>query len=343
MMGQVLLKEIHEQPRAIRDSLSALDEVDLGSVVELPVKRVVLMGMGSSYNAALYGQHLFSQLTSSTAQACLSSDYLYYQPRVEPEDLVILVSQSGETVETVRACRLLKEKGFRRVLALTNTEESTLTKLSRVSLLTKAGEERASSTKTYLSALAVLNLLVRSIGSQVGALSPEAGSEARLRLMGLADLLDEKMDSWRKLSEEIAERVNKASTRFLLARGPNIATARTGALLFKEASKLWVEASDAAEFRHEALELVRSGFTAILLAAGPTRDPSAKLAADMERLGAEAQILFPEDLGMGEGWSEDLTVFPYTVLIELAAYSSALRRGVDPDVFAVMRKVTLEE
>ncbi|MEM4316189.1 MAG: SIS domain-containing protein [Nitrososphaerota archaeon] len=337
------MREIREQPSAIRETVSAIDLSTLEPLGKIRVKRVILMGMGSSYMAALYGQYLFSQLANMHAHAYLSSDYLYYPPPVDNEDFVIMISQSGETVETVNACRLLVGKGFRNVLALTNTEDSTLARMASLRLVTKAGIEKASATKTYLSALAALNILARVIRSSSVSLAHDLVANVRANLIRISALLEERMDGWRVHCENIANSFSKASTRFLLGRGFNLPTAMTGSLLFKEASKIWVEACDAAEFRHEALDLVGECFAAVLLVSGPTRGLSVKLASKLRRLGGDVIVVLPEDIGMYEGWGEEMIVFPYTVLVQIAAHTTALRRGVDPDLFTAMAKVTLEE
>ena len=340
--GEILMREILEQPSAIKESLSAVDLSELAHLFRKPLSRVILMGMGASFNAALYGQFLFSQLTHVRAQAYLSSDLLYYPPPISKEDLVIFVSQSGHTVETVRAATLLKESGFGRTLALTNTADSPLTKATGLSIVTRAGVERASSTKTYVSALAVLNLIAKAAANMLTD-SKAYDYDPKQRLMLISDLLADKMGGWSEKIRSVVDVFKQASVRFLLARGFNLATAKTGSLLFKEAAKIWVEAYDAAEFRHEALELINERAAAIIIAAGPTEQVSRKLAVNMEKLGGTALVFTPMDLGFDERIDEDLTVFPFTTFLELAAHAMALSRGVDPDIFTAMSKVTLEE
>lgn len=341
--GEILISEIKEQPSAIRDTVNAVDLSGLELHLGKPMKRIILLGMGSSYYAALYGQYLFSQVAKTQAQAVLSSDILYYPPVVGKEDLVITISQSGETVETVKACRTLRERGFRNILTITNTEGSTLTKMTDLSIVTRAGVEKASATKTYLSTLAVLNLLARFIECRNVDSSLDVLRRVRANLLRVADFLELHMDEWSAIYENIAEVFLRASTRFLLGRGFNVATVMAGSLLFKEAAKIWVEACEAAEFRHEALELVRKTFSAVLITTDSTKDVTIKLASSLRRLGGDVIQILPEDLRIPEKLGEELTVFPYTVLVQLASYSSALKRGVDPDIFAVMTKVTLEE
>ncbi len=341
-MGQMLFSEICEQPEAIRRTISSFDPTELEPVLARPLKRVVLMGMGASFYAAIYGRYLFSQIMGIQGDAYLASDYLYYPPVIDVDDLVILISQSGETVETTRVCRLLRDRGFKRILALTNTEGSTLTRTANFSIITKAGTERASSTKTYLSAIAILNLVSKLCSSAVNRARVDVDEVGR-QIIHVADQLAKKINTWDRLLDIIVKGFIEASTRFIISRGFNMATAMIGSLLFKEATKIWVEAYDGAEFRHEALELVKEGVTAIILAEGRTKHLSIRLATQIEKLGGTPIVITCEELGFDQGVSEDLTVFPFTVLLQLAAYSTSLKLGVNPDIFRSMRKVTLEE
>jgi glucosamine--fructose-6-phosphate aminotransferase (isomerizing) len=341
-MGQILLSEIREQPEAIRRTISSVDLTEIEPVLARPLKRVVLMGMGASFYAAMYGRYLFSQITGIQGEAYLASDYLYYPSRVDVDDLVILISQSGETVETTKVCRLLRDRGLNRILALTNTEGSTLTRTSNFSIITRAGIERASSTKTYLAALSILNLLSRLCAKSVNRMREDV-DEAGGQIIDVADQLAKRMKDWDRLLDVIVEGFIEASTRFIISRGFNMSTAMIGSLLFKEATKIWVEACDGAEFRHEALELVRGGFTAVILAEGRTKHLSIRLATQIEKLEGTPIVTTCEDLGFDQWVSEDLTVFPFTVLLQMAAYSTSLKLGVNPDIFRSMRKVTLEE
>jgi len=336
--GEILLKEIFEQPNAIQETLMAINLSELESFFREPLKNIILMGMGASFNAAVYGQYLFRQFAKVNASAILSSDYIYYPFPVTKDDLVILISQSGETVETVKAAQLLKSKGVDRVFSITNTAGSTLTKIVNFNIITRAGIEKASSTKTYISALAALNLIAKTAISQLIDYTT-----VRSKLMLIANDLMLKMNNWKTIIEKIAEMFQYSSTRFILASGYNLATSKIAALLFKEAAKIWVEAYDAAEFRHESLEIVKNKTCALILATGPRKQLLINFGEKIKNLGGLSLVLTTSDIGYHEEMEEDLTVFPLTVLLQLTVHNVALKLGVDPDVFLNMRKVTLEE
>ncbi|SDF46701.1 glutamine--fructose-6-phosphate transaminase (isomerizing) [Halorientalis regularis] len=248
-----MLKEIHEQPRALRQCFRGrVDElsgtVDLADLGDLSPRGVQLVACGTSYHAAVYAAQLFQQ-AGIPAQAFLASEYATSPPPIG-DALVIGVTQSGETADTLSALREARKRGAR-TLAVTNTVGSTVARECDHAMYIRAGPEiGVAATKTFSSQIAALNLLALAITS-VG--------DAREVISGLRDLpgaVQEILDT--STAQEIAETYRDAESYFFIGRGLHYPVALEGALKMKEITYKHAEGFAAGELKHGPLALVTS-------------------------------------------------------------------------------------
>lgn len=341
----ILLQEIREQPRAIIDTIE-LESQEIKRVSSLlRGHRIRFLGMGSSYYASVYAKYLLQDLAQADVEAWIASEFIHYPSAVSSKDVVVAVSQSGESVETVRAVQLLKKAG-NRVLGITNQPESSLAKLSDTLLLTHAGEEKAGATKTFVAALALLNQLAVSTALKVKQISEWRTAEFARRLLICARDIEDELPSWEERAKPWGQCLAESRAAMILGRGFDIAGAMQGALLIKEVAKIPTEAMTGGEFMHGPIEIVTQDLFMIALCSGRTMTLMRQLGKRVGKIGGRFMILSPYE-GINtvkfREKNEILTIFPSTALLELLAYFSALEKGLDPDRFRFISKVTTVE
>ncbi|WP_136718019.1 glutamine--fructose-6-phosphate transaminase (isomerizing) [Halorientalis salina] len=258
-----MLKEIHEQPRALRQCLRGrvgelAGEVDLGDLGDLTPRAVQFVACGTSYHAAVYATQLFQQ-AGIPAQAFLASEYTTSTPPIG-DSLVVGVTQSGETADTLSALREAQRRGAR-TLAVTNTVGSTAARECDHALYIRAGPEiGVAATKTFSSQIAALNLLTLGIAS---------GDDDREVISGLRDLpsaVQEILDD--SVARDVAETYRDAGSYFFIGRGLNYPVALEGALKMKEITYKHAEGFAAGELKHGPLALVTEDTPVFALVTG---------------------------------------------------------------------------
>lgn len=343
----ILLREVREQPRAVRKTIDAeKDEAD--HVARLMRRRQIhFVGMGSSYYASLYASYVIAGLTQRTAQTHLASEFIHYPSSVGVGHIIVALSQSGESVETVKAVRFLKKKG-NIIVGVTNEPTSTLARLSDRVLLTRAGKERASSTKTFASTLAILYYLVVALAAQSKEVSEKKRDFLIERLSRMSRSLDMKFGIWNNDSEAQSSKFTNCRAAAVLARGPNLPAALQGALLLKEVAKIPTEGMSSGEFAHGPVEILSRNITVIILGSKRTSELQSRLALRSKSLHARTLMItrsMPRNVDSicyGE-IDEYLAVFPCAVILELLAYHAALKQHLNPDKFRFIQKVTTQE
>ncbi|MBS3873057.1 MAG: glutamine--fructose-6-phosphate transaminase (isomerizing) [Firmicutes bacterium] len=259
-----MLKEIHEQPRALRDTVSPrlLDDQttlaeEIGLTKELidSVKRVVIVACGTAYHAGLVGKNLIEKLARLPVEVDVASEFRYREPILDPSDLVIIISQSGETADTLAALREAKRQKCR-VVAITNVVGSSVARESRHVLYTWAGPEIAvASTKAYTTQLAALTLMAVHIGLARGAISSSRAGELLAGLKAIPSLVEEILAQADAI-RDVALRLSQSESVFFIGRGLDYSVALEGALKLKEISYIHAEAYAAGELKHGTLALV---------------------------------------------------------------------------------------
>ncbi len=270
-----MLKEIIEQPQSVASAMRERVDFQEGRI-DLPefpltvddvrgLRRVVLIGCGTSLHAAQVGRYLIERLAGLPAEAESASEFRYRDPYIDDRTLVVPIGQSGETADTVAAMHLAQEKGGR-LVTICNVENSQATRLAEGTLYMRSGIEiGVASTKTFLTSLTTLNLLAAYLGQVRGTLSKDRIRELVDGLANCPRLVGEllaDMDIYRQLARQLYTYEN-----FLfLGRGVNTAIAMEGALKLKEISYIHAEGFPAGEMKHGPIALIDRGMATLALA-----------------------------------------------------------------------------
>ena len=268
-----MLKEIHEQPRVIRDTLAGrlvggqleIDELDLSSEELNLIDRVYVIACGTSYHAGLIAKELIEGWARIPTEVEVASEFRYRNPIITPTTLVVAVSQSGETADTLAAIRDARIKGAR-VFGITNVLGSPVARESDGVIYTKANKEIAvASTKSFLGQVVSLTLLAMLLAQAKGKLRM---NQIRLLFRELADTAEqvERILADTSAVDEAAHACVDAASALFIGRGMGAAVAKEGALKLKEISYLHAEAYAAGEMKHGPIALIDDGFPVIAVA-----------------------------------------------------------------------------
>src|ERR671912_383891 len=270
-----MLKEIFEQPMAVKETVLGRASVEKGKVflheIDIPdqvlrgIERIVILACGTSWHSALVGKFLIESLARIPVDVDYGSEYRYRDPIVPENTLAIVITQSGETADTLAALREAKKKGARSI-AICNVVGSMATRESEGTVYTHAGPEiGVASTKAFTSQLVALHLLALYLGQIRGTLSAE---QARPHIEGLTQLpmLLEQVLKCEPLTEEIAKRFHQRSDFLFLGRGVNYPIALEGALKLKEISYIHAEGYPAGEMKHGPIALIDNNMPVVSIA-----------------------------------------------------------------------------
>jgi glucosamine--fructose-6-phosphate aminotransferase (isomerizing) len=343
----ILLRELREQPSAVRDTIDE-ERFKVQQIARLlERKRIHFFGMGSSYFASLYASYLFADLTRSPVTNHLASEFLHYPSVISPREISVALSQSGESIETVEAVRLLRRRG-NFVVGVTNEPRSALARLSNRIILTHAGKESASSTKTFASTLAILYCIAVAVAARMKEISEGRKDSLLEGLTRMTLALDASLSSWNDQARYHSNRLVNSQATVILARGPNLPAALQGALLMKEVAKMPAEGMSSGEFAHGPIEAITSRISVVVLGGGRTSKLQSHLALRSKAIGGRTLLIAPtearglDSIAFGRV-DDNLAVFPCAVLLELLAYHTALRKRISPDNFKFIKKITTQE
>jgi glutamine---fructose-6-phosphate transaminase (isomerizing) len=343
-----MLKEIHEQPRALTDTLTGRldlehDDVNFdGLKLDMAnVKRVVMIACGTSYHASLVGKFLIEGMARLPVEVDLASEFRYRDPLVGPGDLVVAISQSGETADTMGAVREAKQKGAT-VLAISNVVDASIPRLADHAFYTHAGPEiGVASTKAFTTQLVSLALLAIHLGRRTGGLSPERARELLAELAALPQKMQEVVEHGAQL-QVIARRYGGAHGFLFLGRGNQYPIALEGALKLKEISYIHAEGYAAGEMKHGPIALIDADLPVVVLA--PRNSNYDKVISNLTEVRArEGKIIAiatrgDHDIGSS---ADEVVLLPDTapelqpiltcVPLQLLAYFVADFKGTDID------------
>jgi glucosamine--fructose-6-phosphate aminotransferase (isomerizing) len=320
-----MLKEIFEQPAAVRETLRS-DPAALKRLSEEMEKArgVYLVGCGTSYHAALVGKYLLSKLANLSVEAVLSSEF-QESCRVEKGELVLAITQSGETADTLKAARLAKEKGAK-VACLVNVVGSTITRESDLTCYIHAGPEiSVVATKTFTSQLAYLLRLALSLSSK------------KLNLSNLHEMIETVLKQMQPKTKELASRYRSIEDIYLISRGIGYPIAMEGALKLKEVAYVHAEAMAGGELKHGTLALIEEGTPVMaLVPPGEVRDRMFSNIQEVKARGAKVVAIACERIPNVETCllpPVEETLFPFLSILplQLLSYYLAVERGCDPD------------
>jgi glucosamine--fructose-6-phosphate aminotransferase (isomerizing) len=269
-----MLKEIHEQPKAYRDTMGsrispdgrrvALPELKLSADDIRNIRRIHIVACGTALHAGLVGKHVIESLARIPVEADVASEYRYRNPIITPDTLVIVVSQSGETADTLAALREAKRAGAR-VLAITNVVGSSVAREADDVIITWAGPEIAvASTKAYTTQLIAFYLFGLHLAQTLGTKDEEFVASVIAAMKELPGQVEEILGHSAVL-KRIAESLAKHGNLFFIGRGVDWAVAQEGSLKLKEISYIHSEAYAAGELKHGTLALIEEGTPVIAL------------------------------------------------------------------------------
>jgi glucosamine--fructose-6-phosphate aminotransferase (isomerizing) len=346
-----MLKEIHEQPRAVAQTLDErvaggkLLEAAFGPAAQEVFARteaVRIVACGTSYHAGLVAKYFIEQICRLPCWVEIASEYRYRNPVVPKNTLFVSVSQSGETADTLAALRLARQGGYLSQLTICNVPESSLVRESELVMLTRAGPEiGVASTKAFTTQLSALGMLVVALAKFNGA---DGERERGLvhRLLGIPSQIESAL-ALDGTIRELAHRFADKQHALFLGRGAMYPIALEGALKLKEISYIHAEAYPAGELKHGPLALVDQDMPVIAVA--PNNDLLEKLKSNLQEVRARGGELFVfADPESGIAPSDGVTVIEmprhvtyfqapavYTVPLQLLAYHCAILKGTDVD------------
>lgn len=364
-----MLREIYEQPQALATTIEhyapggALTAETFQPIVDSIGRRerLVIAASGSSRHAGLAGEIMLEDLAGIPVDVEYASEYTYRSTHTLHNPGVILISQSGETADTLAALHEAAARGLATV-AITNNASSSMATEATASLPTYAGIEKAiPATKSFTTQLAVLYSLALHLARFRGRMTQQAAEVYGRQLMEIPWLIQASLPGWQKQIEAVAPQVANSSTLLYLGRGPHYAIAREGALKLKESAYLNAEGYPSGELKHGPNALVSKEAPLIMIATADAGDPDSllryskvlQLMKDMREQGARIVALATEGDKEVPRYSDSCLFIPASndllstilevVPLQLLAYTLAISRGIDVDRPRNLVKAVVEE
>ena len=346
-----MLKEIYEQPKSIQDTMrgrllpnhtTKLSGIDNHLETFLNAKRIVIVACGTSWHAGLVGEYLLEEYARIPVEVEYASEFRYRNPIINKGDIVIAISQSGETADTLAALKLAKEKGAF-IYGICNVVGSSIARITHSGTYTHAGPEiGVASTKAFTTQLTVLTLIALHLGHKKGTLSTETYHHLCKELERIPQLLETTIKTVDHKVAEIAKSYKTATNCLYLGRGFNFPTALEGALKLKEISYIHAEGYPAAEMKHGPIALIDENMPVIFIA--PSKGHYDKVVSNAQeikaRKGKIIAVVTEGDTQMAglanhvieiPEISEALTPILASVPLQLLSYYIAIKRGCNVD------------
>ncbi|RLI17979.1 glutamine--fructose-6-phosphate transaminase (isomerizing) [Candidatus Bathyarchaeota archaeon] len=340
-----MLKEIHEQPATLRNTLRLQEHyLDLMTTFLDRAHEVFLVACGTSYHACLAASYMFSKLAFLATYPIIASEFMEQHGKsVNIDSTILAVSQSGETADTLAAVNCARQRAAT-ILGLTNVIGSTLTRISRVYIGQQSGPEiGVAATKTFTSQLSVLSQLALRLAKKRGKISQDEMDFLAEKMENLPDVVEEIIQTQEEKVKQIAKKYKDAKTFFFLGRGISTATAYEGRLKLMEIAYVPAIAFPAGESKHGPISLIEPGFPVVFIC--PKDDThktlignimemkarGASIIAIMEEGDEEIKKLADDYVEIPKGVPEVLSPIPYIIPLQLLAYYMAIERGHNPD------------
>ena len=345
-----MLKEIHEQPKALRETLRGrmgddgiiqLSELMMTPEQVAAVERVYIIACGTSYHAGLVAKNLIEAWARIPVEVDVSSEFRYRDPIVDDETLVVAITQSGETADTLAGVREARERGAK-VIAITNVVGSRVTRESDGVIYTHAGPEiGVAATKTFTAQIAALTVLALKLAQARGTLGGDRIRALWDELQTIPDVVEAELQDLRAIEECAAEYKDVVSSLFI-GRGVGVPVAMEGALKLKEISYIHAEAYPSGEMKHGPIALITPQVPVVAIATqGPTYEKVVSNIQEVRARGAQVIVVATagdEDI---ERHAEHvlhvprtaaaLSAIPASIPLQLLAYHIAKLRGCDVD------------
>ena len=341
-----MIKEIHEQPDCLRNTLRLQDHyLDLMSTFLDRTREVYLVACGTSYHACLAASYMFSKLAFLATYPVIASEFVEQHGKsVNIDSTILAVSQSGETTDTLAAVNAARQRAAT-VLGLTNAIGSTLTRVSRVYIGQQSGPEiGVAATKTFTSQLSVLAQLALRLAKKRGKISQDEMDYLAERLNKLPDTVETIIQSQEEKVKQVAKKYKDAKTFFFLGRGTSTATAYEGRLKLMEVAYVPAIAFPAGESKHGPISLIEPGFPVVFVCPKDETHKTlignimemkargASIIAVIEEGDEEVKRLADDYIEVPKGIPEVLSPIPFVTPLQLFAYYMAVERSYNPDM-----------
>ncbi|MGA2676796.1 MAG: glutamine--fructose-6-phosphate transaminase (isomerizing) [Methanobacterium sp.] len=328
-----MLKEIHEQSDAVKNTL--MEESEIKEVVKKFEKfqRICFVACGTSYHASMVGKYLFETLLGTPTDVLLASEFEYSSNSLDENTLVILITQSGETADTLKALKIANKKS--QTLAIVNVVGSTATRNAQHVIYTRAGPEiGVAATKTYITQLTSIYLL---------AICLSENEELNEQLQKIPDHIQAILEMEDHIREIARKYKNTSNAFFFIGRGFSYPTALEGALKLKEITYIHGEGYAAGELKHGPLALIDDDVPVVAIAPpGKSHDKTLSNVEEVKARGAQVIALGSSEDDVLKSVAHDYIEFTdeineiispitYVVQLQLLAYYISIERGIDPD------------
>jgi len=343
-----MLKEIYEQPRTVTDTFvewikdpqRLLDESGLTMDITLGLRRLQIVACGTSYHAALIGRYLIERLARVFVDVDIASEYRYRRPLIEKGTLLISITQSGETADTLAAQREAKQRGAA-TLTICNVVGSTSSREADSVLYTRAGPEiGVASTKAFTAQMTALALFALALGIRRGKLTLKETNTFKSQLMEIPGMIREALKKDAEI-RDLAATLMQTKDFLYLGRGINYPIALEGALKLKEISYIHAEGYAAGEMKHGPIALIDEGLSVVVLA--PKDDLFEKMISNIEEVkarGGRAICVTDEPESLSQNVDDVIQIpsvhqllspFVSVIPLQLLAYHTAVLRGCNVD------------
>jgi len=344
-----MMKEMVEQPKAMMEALmsrccengATFAGLKLNAEMMKNINRIQIVACGTAFHAGMVGKYYFEKFARISVETEAASEYRYKNPIVDENTLLIVISQSGETADTLAAIRLAKERGAW-VLAVTNVVGSSIAREADDVIYTNAGPEIAvASTKAYVTQVGCMMLLASFLGNLNGKMKKEDAARICHGLMMTPGLIEKALET-QEVIKAFADKNYKINDLFYMGRGVDLYTSMEGSLKLKEISYIHSEAYAAGELKHGPIALIEEG--TIVVAVCTQENVFEKMLSNIKEVKARGAYVLAivqdghEDIAseVDEVWvipemDDDITAIPTIVYLQLLAYYLAVARGCDVD------------
>ena len=342
-----MLKEIYEQPTAIRETIGArlnnkkvdFDELKLTKEYLETINKICVVACGTAMHAGLATKKTFEELCKIPVEVDIASEFRYRDPLIDEKTLVIFISQSGETADTIAALKLSKEKGAR-TIAISNVIGSSITREADYFIYTHAGPEIAvASTKAYTSQITLLTILAMHMGEVLNRVDENRIEELKRELLEIPSKVQDVLKDIKPI-EKFAKKVYQEQDMFFLGRGVDYAVSLEGSLKLKEISYIHSEAYASGELKHGPIALIDNGTTVIGIVTEPNLVEKS-VSNLQEVITRGAKVLLVTNEPMEDKGFETIIKIPTTnrlispilsiVPLQLLSYYIAKNKGLDVD------------
>lgn len=345
-----MLKEINEQPEAVADTILRridednnliLDDIRIDETQIQNINDIYIVACGTAYNAGLIGKYVIENIANIRVRVDIASEFRYNKQFINEKTLVILVSQSGETADTLAAQKLAKTKGCR-ILSITNVVGSSIARNSDDVFYTLAGPEIAvASTKAYTTMLAAFYM----IGVELAKLKKEISIEEYHEIVERLKKLPQKVEDTLKIEDkciEIAEKIKNAKSAFYIGRGLDDSVGKEGALKLKEISYIYTESFAAGELKHGTIALIEENTPVIaVLTQDKLLEKTMSNIQEVKARGAYTIIITDKDSKDMASYADEIIVVPKVydlfssilavIPAQFIAYHTSIKKGNDVD------------